>query len=154
MVRRVRPVGSAGIAPDDTCALIGALRQDAGAWQACKDGAPSTWILKRGGLVGVVGGDIIDTEVACLALARAIDLTLIWAYVLDFGDTRAIAVSRYDRAAHPHVSEVAWAVVDQRTATAAARLPASARPARTRRRDPRPPTRAGVRRGPNRPRST
>lgn len=73
------------------------LHRDAGAWQACKDGAPSTWILKRGALVGVVGGDIIDTEVACLGLARQIGLTTVEARVLDFGDIRAIAVSRYDR---------------------------------------------------------
>jgi len=74
------------------------LSRAAGSWQACKDGAPSTWILKRGGLVGAAGGDIIDTEVACLALARAVGLTTVEAEVLDFGVTRAIAVSRYDRA--------------------------------------------------------
>ena len=73
------------------------LSREGGSWQACKDGAPSTWILKRGGLVGADGGDIIDTEVACLALARAIGLTTVDAEVLDLDVTRAIAVSRYDR---------------------------------------------------------
>ena len=41
--------------------------------------------------------DVVDTEVACLALARQLELTTIEAEVLDFGDVRAIAVSRYDR---------------------------------------------------------
>lgn len=73
------------------------LHRSNGAWAACKDGAPSTWILKRGGDLGTPGGDVIDTEVACLALARTVGLTSIDAHVLDLGDVRAIAVSRYDR---------------------------------------------------------
>lgn len=73
------------------------LHREGDSWLACKDGAPSTWILKRGGNLGVVGGDIIDTEVACLSLARQVGLTDINAEVVDFGTLRAIAVSRYDR---------------------------------------------------------
>lgn len=73
------------------------LHRGNGAWAACKDSAPSTWILKRGGDRGTPGGDVIDTEVVCLALARTVGLTSIDAHVLDLGDVRAIAVSRYDR---------------------------------------------------------
>jgi len=66
-------------------------------WFACKDGAPSTWILKRADPAESPLADMVDTEVACLALARTMGLTSITAEVVDFGDVRAIAVSRYDR---------------------------------------------------------
>jgi len=74
-----------------------ALHRDGSRWFACKDGAPSTWILKRAFSAASGISDIIDTEVACLALAREIGLTSVQAEVIDFGDHRAIAVSRYDR---------------------------------------------------------
>ncbi len=89
------------------------LHREQGSWHACKDGAPSTWILKRGGRPTEVGGDIIDTEVACLALARAVGLTTIDAQVLDFGEVRGIAVSRYDRDGHlgrEHQEDLAQAI--------------------------------------------
>ncbi len=73
------------------------LHRADGRWFACKDGAASTWILKRAAVGGGELDDVIDTEVACLALARTIGLTTIEAEVVDFGDVRAIAVSRYDR---------------------------------------------------------
>lgn len=73
------------------------LHRVSGRWQACKEGAPSTWILKRAGAPDSGIGDIVDTEVACLNLARHLGLTTIDAELLDFGDVRAIAVSRYDR---------------------------------------------------------
>jgi serine/threonine-protein kinase HipA len=73
------------------------LHRDGGQWFACKAGAPSTWILKRGGSTDSDIADVVDTEVACLALARQMGLTSIAAEVIDFGDIRAIAVSRYDR---------------------------------------------------------
>lgn len=69
-------------------------------WYACKEGAPSTWILKRANDQGnELDGpdDTIDTEVACLDLARRLGLTSIKAEIVDFGSVRAIAVSRYDR---------------------------------------------------------
>lgn len=72
-------------------------RDGTGGWYACKKGAPSTWIVKRGEAAGSEIADVVDTEVACLALARHIGLTDIDAEVIDFGDVRAIAVSRYDR---------------------------------------------------------
>lgn len=79
------------------------VHRDAGQWWSCKGGAPSTWILKRAEALSSGISDIIDTEVACLALARRLALTTIDAEVLDFGDVRAIAVSRYDRdPAHDH----------------------------------------------------
>lgn len=76
-----------------------ALHRDGSTWFACKDGAASTWILKRAFADESGIGDIVDTEVACLALACAIGLTTVQAEVVDFGDVRAIAVSRYDRPA-------------------------------------------------------
>lgn len=87
---------------DESSALPGmvpkiTLHRAGGRWQACKEGAPSTWILKRAGARDSGIADIIDTEVACLALARQLGLTSIDAELLDFGDVRAVAVSRYDR---------------------------------------------------------
>ena len=66
-------------------------------WYACKEGAPSTWILKRADEASSPVADVVDTEVACLALARELGLTTISAEIVDLGDVRAIAVSRYDR---------------------------------------------------------
>ncbi len=89
------------------------LHREHGSWHACKDGAPSTWILKRGGRLTDDGGDIIDTEVACLALARVVRLTTVAAEVLDFGEVRGIAVSRYDRDGHlgrEHQEDLAQAI--------------------------------------------
>lgn len=89
------------------------LHREQGSWQACKDGAPSTWILKRGGQLTEDGGDIIDTEVACLALARVVKLTTVDAEVLNFGAVRCIAVSRYDRDGHlrrEHQEDLAQAI--------------------------------------------
>ena len=73
------------------------VHRDGGQWWACKDGAPSTWILKRADAAESGIADVVDTEVACLALARQLGLTTIAAEIVDFGDVRAIAVSRYDR---------------------------------------------------------
>lgn len=70
------------------------LHRDAKGWHACKDGAASTWILKR---AAAPVSDIVDTEVACLALARSIGLTTISAAIFDHDGVRGIAVSRYDR---------------------------------------------------------
>lgn len=89
------------------------LHREQGSWHACKDGAPSTWILKRGGRLTEDGGDIIDTEVACLDLARVVGLTTVEAEVLDFGEARGIAVSRYDRDGHlgrEHQEDLAQAI--------------------------------------------
>lgn len=73
------------------------LHRDGNQWYACKDGAASTWIIKRGATPASPTSDVIDTEVACLAIARWIDLTTVDAEILELGDVRAIAVSRYDR---------------------------------------------------------
>ncbi|HET7389120.1 MAG TPA: HipA domain-containing protein [Nocardioidaceae bacterium] len=82
------------------------LHRISGRWQACKEGAPSTWILKRADAQDGGIADIVDTEVACLALARQMGLTSIDAELLDFGDVRAIAVSRYDRDPSRHNARV------------------------------------------------
>ncbi|QWZ09687.1 HipA domain-containing protein [Nocardioides panacis] len=73
------------------------IHREGGQWFSCKEGAPSTWILKRSNDAAREIGDVVDTEVACLTLAREIGLTSIDAEIVDFGDVRAIAVSRYDR---------------------------------------------------------
>jgi len=73
------------------------LHRADGQWYACTDGAPSTWILKRGAASDSPVADVVDTEVASLTIARMIGLTTIDAEIVDFGDVRAIAVSRYDR---------------------------------------------------------
>ncbi|MCD4525225.1 type II toxin-antitoxin system HipA family toxin [Nocardioides sp. cx-173] len=72
-------------------------RDGEGIWHSCKGGAASTWIIKRAGAPEAIIGDTIDTEVLSLDLARKMGLTTVQAEVLDFGDTRAIAVPRYDR---------------------------------------------------------
>jgi serine/threonine-protein kinase HipA len=73
------------------------LHRDHDTWFACKDGAATTWIIKRGEPRDSAIADVIDTEAACLDLARRMGLTTIAAEVLELGDVRAIAVSRYDR---------------------------------------------------------
>ncbi len=84
------------------------LHREAGTWYACKGGAASTWIVKRAWSPESGIGDVIDTEVLSLALARRIGLTDIEAEILDLDGTRAIAVSRYDRdlaGAHPRIHQ-------------------------------------------------
>lgn len=66
-------------------------------WFACKDGAPSTWIIKRATAAEAGVADVVDTEVACLALARIVGLTTVQAEILEGHGVRGIAVSRYDR---------------------------------------------------------
>jgi serine/threonine-protein kinase HipA len=73
------------------------LHRDGGAWFACKDGAATTWVIKRGEPKGSPIADVVDTEAACLDLARRMGLTTVEAEVLEYDDIRAIAVSRYDR---------------------------------------------------------
>jgi serine/threonine-protein kinase HipA len=64
------------------------LHRDGDNWFACKDGAPSTWILKRGAPPGTEASDVIDTEVACLSLARTIGLTTVRAEIFEHGGVR------------------------------------------------------------------
>lgn len=73
------------------------LHRDGDAWYACKDGAPSTWIIKRAHSSESGAVDVIDTEAACLDLARRVGLTTIRAEIFEHDGVRAIAVSRYDR---------------------------------------------------------
>ncbi|NYI79480.1 HipA domain-containing protein [Nocardioides panzhihuensis] len=85
-----------------------AAHHEDGIWFACKDGAPSTWIIKRGGPAESAIADVVDTEVASLTLARMLGLTSVDAKVLEFEDVRAIAVSRYDRdldGPHPRIHQ-------------------------------------------------
>jgi serine/threonine-protein kinase HipA len=73
------------------------LHREGQQWYACKDGMASTWIIKRASAPDTGLADVVDTEVACLALARAIGLTTIEAEIIEHDGARAIAVSRYDR---------------------------------------------------------
>lgn len=85
-----------------------AVHHEDGGRFACKDGAPSTWIVKRGGSPESGIADVVDTEVASLTLARMIGLTSVDAKILEFEDVRAIAVSRYDRdldGPHPRIHQ-------------------------------------------------
>lgn len=66
-------------------------------WYACRDGAASTWIVKRAWSPDSGIGDVVDTEVLSLTLARRLGLTSIEAEILELDGVRAIAVSRYDR---------------------------------------------------------
>jgi len=65
-----------------------------GDWARPVHGYPSTHILKTDDLRHP---GLIDAEAACLVLARAADLTNISTEVRDFGDTRCLIVSRFDR---------------------------------------------------------
>lgn len=82
------------------------VHREGSTWFACKGGAASTWILKRAFPAESDVGDVIDTEVACLALARSVGLTTVQAEIIDFGDHRAIAVSRYDRPAGDRIERL------------------------------------------------
>ncbi len=84
------PTSLAGVQPKI------ALLREGGVWYRCH-GAPTTHILKLGAPAGTTLSDVIDTEAACLALARALRLTTVEAAVHSFGDLRALVVSRYDR---------------------------------------------------------
>lgn len=89
--RRVESSTLPGMVPKIT------LHREGEQWFSCAEGAPSTWILKRSADLSPENADVVDTEVASLAIARELGLTTIEAEVVDLGDVRAIAVSRYDR---------------------------------------------------------
>jgi len=72
-------------------------RTASGQWQACLDGAPSTWIVKVAHPRESPAADVVDTEVLSLDLARAAGLAAAHAEIHTFGGVRAIAVRRYDR---------------------------------------------------------
>jgi len=73
------------------------LHRENDQWFACRDGAASTWILKRSADVGSPARDVVDTEVAALSLARELGITSIDAELFEHAGVRGIAVSRYDR---------------------------------------------------------
>lgn len=73
------------------------LHRSAGRWQACRSGAPSTWIVKLAHPEGSAAEDVVDTEVLAIELARELGLTSITAELVDLGGVRAIVVARYDR---------------------------------------------------------
>jgi serine/threonine-protein kinase HipA len=65
-----------------------------GEWARPVHGYPSTHILKTDDLLHP---GLLDAEAACLQLARTVGLTSISAELRDFGDTRCLIVSRFDR---------------------------------------------------------
>lgn len=89
------------------------LHRDNGTWFTCKDGAASTWIIKRAQSLDSDLADVVDTEVACLDLARRMALTSVEAEIFATDAVRGIAVSRYDRTsdlARIHQEDLAQAV--------------------------------------------
>lgn len=70
-------------------------------WYRCLDGAPSTHIIKLGPEPDSALRDVIDTEAACIELARMVGLSTISATVTHFDAVRALVVSRYDRTTAP-----------------------------------------------------
>jgi serine/threonine-protein kinase HipA len=66
-------------------------------WYRCLYGAPSTHIIKLGPEPDSVLGDVIDTEAACIELARRLGLSTISATPTRFDGVRALVISRYDR---------------------------------------------------------
>jgi len=89
--RGIESSSLAGIQPKIT------LHRSQGQWQACRSGAPSTWIVKLAHPDGSAAEDVVDTEVLAIDLAREVGLTTITAELVDFGGVRAIVVPRYDR---------------------------------------------------------
>jgi serine/threonine-protein kinase HipA len=73
------------------------LTKTASGWARCLDGYPSTHIVKLAHPANSAAADVVHTEVACIAIARAIGLTSITADLADFAGQSAIVVSRYDR---------------------------------------------------------
>ncbi|HRD60238.1 MAG TPA: HipA domain-containing protein [Nocardioides sp.] len=78
------------------------LHREGSQWFACRGGAPSTWIIKRGHPEGSPARDVIDTEVLALRCAARIGLGSVQAELLELDGVRAIAVSRYDRRPPSH----------------------------------------------------
>lgn len=66
-------------------------------WSEPTGSTPSTHLVKLARPQNSPTADLIDTEAAALALARAVGLTTIDAEIHDFAGRRAIVVSRYDR---------------------------------------------------------
>jgi serine/threonine-protein kinase HipA len=73
------------------------LHREDSQWFAPREGAPSTWIVKRSQDADGPAADVIDTEVLALACARRLRLGMVRAEILDLDGMRAIAVERYDR---------------------------------------------------------
>ncbi|MDP9115901.1 MAG: HipA domain-containing protein [Actinomycetota bacterium] len=77
-------------------------RSEDGLWQACLDGAPSSWIVKVGQPEGSPAADVIDTEVLSLDIARTAAMAAAHAEIHTFDGVRSIAVRRYDRRESPN----------------------------------------------------
>ncbi|MGI8949692.1 MAG: type II toxin-antitoxin system HipA family toxin [Ornithinimicrobium sp.] len=108
IAQRLRDVSSAsgpvGLQSTSLAGLlpkIGVGRSADGAWLEPLRGSASTWILKVAHDPDGTAADVVDTEVACLDLARRLGLTTVTAQLHTFEDVRAIAISRYDRQLDP-----------------------------------------------------
>lgn len=66
-------------------------------WSTPTPGAPSTHIVKLSRPTTSAAADLIDTEAASLALARAAGVGDVEAELVSFGRSRTIVVRRYDR---------------------------------------------------------
>ncbi len=76
---------------------IGLDRADDGSWLMPGWGRLSTWIVKAAHPPSSVAADVVDTEALCLDLGRRCGVTTVEAEILDLGDSRALAVRRFDR---------------------------------------------------------
>ncbi len=102
IARRLRSAGRYAADGLESNSLAGVqpkivLRKGADGWYRCLDGAPSTHIVKLGHPPDSPIHDVIHTEAASIALARALGLSAVDAQVADFEGVSALVVSRYDR---------------------------------------------------------
>lgn len=77
------------------------LVRTASGWAEPTGRAPSTHIVKLSRPADSLAADLVDTEVAALALARACGLSTVAAHLEAFAGQRTIVVERYDRRTHP-----------------------------------------------------
>ena len=82
------------------------LTRTATGWSMPTPRAPSTHIVKLSRPAGSRTADLIDTEVAALALARSAGVGDVEAHLETFGGARTIVVRRYDRVAESGIGVV------------------------------------------------
>lgn len=77
------------------------LVRTAAGWAEPTGRTPSTHIVKLSRPADSLAADLIDTEVAALALARGCGLSTVEAHLEDFAGHRTVVVERYDRRTRP-----------------------------------------------------
>lgn len=99
MATRLRAAGTYTPGRLESTSLAGlqpkiGLQRTKDRWYRCLDGAPSTHIIKLGPEPDSVLSDVIDTESACIALAKMVDLSTISAAITHCAGVRALVISR------------------------------------------------------------